>query len=142
MGGGQSSHLCINRKYTTCHVFCDGFLIILVCGCYTGLLSLNIAVTTWHFIRKVKEFGRFLIHLAGWEKKSSGMVMLIWFLYLVFYKPFCNSYWLKEYMDVFIMHDATSKNAYVFGVISFYPPFLCFFPLLLAARTFQMLFPR
>lgn len=46
---------------------------------------------------------------------------------------------LKEYVRVFIMHGATNKNVYLFGgVISFYSPFLCFFPLLPAALTFSI----
>lgn len=40
------------------------------------------------------------------------------------------------------MHGATNKNAYLFGVISFYPPFLCFFPPAPSSSNFPSVIPK
>lgn len=45
-------------------------------------------------------------------------------------------------MCVFIMHGATNKNAYLFGVISFCPPFLCFFPPAPSSSNFPSIIPK
>lgn len=45
-------------------------------------------------------------------------------------------------MCVFMMHGATNKTAYLFSVISFYPPFLCLFPPALSSSNFPSIIPK